>query len=559
MGLAASQARLLTITSRKADCEFQSMRYSHQKIALSRNMNDISNEYQNALEQTKLIYDYYGTGDASNPLTYGLMMTPSELNGHMPILTTDGSGKTVLNTQYAAAARAAGIPQEGLGCLPSTTIRNKFIQSMADAGLITPETALTFQGIPYAQEMGVGTTDLVTTVTEKMTLADMLDEYIASGNATLTTLTHDSVLAEMGSYDWGAVHIYDTTVSKSSQAAYDGSLSIKDLISGDIVLVTGCEGGTSGAVAGKFQNLSIYEWIYEELAKMLSVSGNQEIAGAIQYAESMTRELWTQSFNNIKSLEAATDEGDQVMLANSTAQRGYAEGFVEFFGAKQDGSVSTSDWFGPYALDRRGNLWNWKPVDYAAIDLSNFADAYLTYFAQYMQGGERLSDYNIDEAGRNVSSSNIIDINDENFYFDVEVESGINTDQALQSGFYDAMFNQICQNGWVENANVDDKNYLQEMLQNGMLFIATCSEDGHYYQGNYSTNTFIKEIVDEEAIARAEAKYNAEKQKINSKEEVIDMKMKNLDTEISSLTTEYDTVKSLLSKNIEKSFKRYDA
>ena len=35
--------------------------------------------------------------------------------------------------------------------------------------------------------------------------------------------------------------------------------------------------------------------------------------------------------------------------------------------------------------------------------------------------------------------------------------------------------------------------------------------------------------------------------------------MKNLDTEISSLTTEYDTVKSVISKNIEKVFKRYNA
>ena len=31
MGLAAGQARLLTITGRKSDCEFESMRLSHQK------------------------------------------------------------------------------------------------------------------------------------------------------------------------------------------------------------------------------------------------------------------------------------------------------------------------------------------------------------------------------------------------------------------------------------------------------------------------------------------------------------------------------------------------
>ena len=78
MGLAASQARLLTITARKSDCEYQSMNYSHQKIALSRDMNIVSAEYQDALSQTKLVYDYYGNGDPSTQLSYGLLMQPSK-------------------------------------------------------------------------------------------------------------------------------------------------------------------------------------------------------------------------------------------------------------------------------------------------------------------------------------------------------------------------------------------------------------------------------------------------------------------------------------------------
>ena len=102
-------------------------------------------------------------------------------------------------------------------------------------------------------------------------------------------------------------------------------------------------------------------------------------------------------------------------------------------------------------------------------------------------------------------------------------------------------------------------DYLQEMYKNGMMYLTTATDDGYYWQGNYSANSFIKEVTDEDAIARAEAKYNAEKQKINHKEEIIDLKMKNLDTEISSLSTEYDTIKSLISKNIERGFKRYDA
>ena len=53
--------------------------------------------------------------------------------------------------------------------------------------------------------------------------------------------------------------------------------------------------------------------------------------------------------------------------------------------------------------------------------------------------------------------------------------------------------------------------------------------------------------------------YKAKKEKLNMKEQKLDLKMKNLDTEISTLTTEYDTVKNLISKNIEKGFKRYSA
>ena len=97
------------------------------------------------------------------------------------------------------------------------------------------------------------------------------------------------------------------------------------------------------------------------------------------------------------------------------------------------------------------------------------------------------------------------------------------------------------------------------MMKSGLIYISSIGDDGYYYQGNYSTDKYISEVKDDEAIAKAEAKYNTEKTKIENKEDTIDMKMKNLDTEISSLTTEYDTTKSVISKSIEKSFKRYDA
>ena len=100
---------------------------------------------------------------------------------------------------------------------------------------------------------------------------------------------------------------------------------------------------------------------------------------------------------------------------------------------------------------------------------------------------------------------------------------------------------------------------MQESFKNGSMYISTLSDDGFYYQGNYATNSYIKEVTDEEGIAQAEARYAREKAKITNKENILDMKMKNLDTEISSLSTEYDTIKSVIQKNIEKSFKRFNA
>ena len=155
MGLSASQARLLTITSRKADCEYQSMRLSHQKIALSREMNDISNEYQNSLNQTQLYYDFYGKGDMSNPLNYNLLMTPSALNDYLPTLITNQQGRVVVDPSIAAASKAAGIPHEGLNGLPSEEMRNNFIEGLFTAGVISKKTRDSILSTTYNHAAGL--------------------------------------------------------------------------------------------------------------------------------------------------------------------------------------------------------------------------------------------------------------------------------------------------------------------------------------------------------------------------------------------------------------------
>lgn len=572
MGLAASQARLLTITARKSDCEFQSMRYSHQKIALSRDLANLSNEYQNSLDKTKLVYDFYGTGDETTALSYGLMMTPSEMNGYLPILATDASGKAVLSSQYAAAARAAGIPQEGLGCLPSSDVRNRFLQGMVDSGLITQAAADTYMGIQYAQTMGVGTTDLVTTTVKQMTLQDMLNFYSSDefGAAVNQSYDYNALKETLGSQ----VHTVKIA-SKAGDKTYladQGELTLANILTGEYSILTRINDewkngrwDSINQVADNIAKLDIWDWMFDEFEKLLKVAGDPGISAAFEQAKAQTLAILNDEtlafhYKDKKTKENKDSDNWSGVIAcmnGDKADRNRGTFWDSFRG--KEGQYSVSDYIGVTAFENTKSSKN-NRADGVSISITNIAYAFLTYFAIAMEGVST-SDYSVDNTtgNRTVANSNLISLDDKSFLFDVVVDTGVNTDQALISGFYDSIFNQICLRGWTENNQVLDNDYLQEMLKTGKLFLTTCADDGYYYQGNYATNTYVREITDDEAIAKAEAKYNTEKQKLNQKEEILDLKMKNLDTEISSLTTEYDTIKSVISKNIEKSFKRYDA
>ena len=114
MGLAASQARFLAITARKANCEFQSMQIAQEKLSITRELEKASEEYQAALNKTKLVWDPDGTGDNAFDLSYDIMMRPSAVNNYTPYLVTTRDGRVVLDSKMAAAARAAGIPEGGI-------------------------------------------------------------------------------------------------------------------------------------------------------------------------------------------------------------------------------------------------------------------------------------------------------------------------------------------------------------------------------------------------------------------------------------------------------------
>ena len=187
--------------------------------------------------------------------------------------------------------------------------------------------------------------------------------------------------------------------------------------------------------------------------------------------------------------------------------------------------------------------------------MSSLAESFLTFYAQGKSG--YTDDYYIRQDAN--KSSYVTD--DYGYYYKIKNpnDNGWSTQQIYESEFYSALFNNLCQNGWYENIYIEDKEYLDNALKNGQLFITAINQDGYYYQDKYNAGAYIIEASDEDAITQAELAYTQKKNKINYKEEQIDLDMKNLDLEISSLTTEYDTVKNMLTKNVEKTFTMFQS
>lgn len=602
MGLAGEQARLLTITARKSDCEFQSMNLSHQKIALSRDMERISTEYQNALNTTKLVYDYYGSGGTTTQmnLNYGLLMTPSIYNDYYPKLVTDAKNRVVLDPAYAAAARAAGIPAEGLKGTPSSDVRNKFIEAMAAENIITPNKAATIQSITYGNTIGIGSVSNETAATTQITYDELIElitlncEDSASWGLTMGTSADRAALPSgNGAYE-RFCHNGDGNGIKQGSSSQTVTLAdlLKDTTQYNLSLESPKGEKTpiyetaylQEKIIGSSENSpSFLNWMTEQFAAVLG--GTNASDAALQAAYNAVYDLIYPDSNIQKAAEeisthnqdgkklcTTTEYDDKLNFDNqSKTLREHMQTVGTKLGHDIDGKHGdydagvvnqASNYLGFVFTDGYDSgRWFYKDRNdhtTVGINLNNLVDVFLTAYVGAMKGPDNNNySMNIGARGNQV----MYDHNNDDFLFTIPVDTSSEDteDTCIEATFYDTLFNRICLNGWTENSQINDASYLQEMLKSGLVYISSIGDDGYYYQSNYATDKYIKEVPDEEAISKAEAKYNTEKLRIENKEQTIDTKMKNLDTEISSLTTEYDTTKSLISKSIEKSFKRYDA
>lgn len=126
------------------------------------------------------------------------------------------------------------------------------------------------------------------------------------------------------------------------------------------------------------------------------------------------------------------------------------------------------------------------------------------------------------------------------------------------------IFNQMKTFGYVtsedafhleEKKSIKDNTWFEDNLKKGKLLLkAFSSTEKDFVTTTLSDDTAIQEVEDERKLALAEAKYTQDMTALESKDQKFDLELKKLDTEHSALQTEYDSLKSVVDKNVEKSF-----
>lgn len=589
MGLAASQARFLAITSRKTNCEFQSMQIAQEKLSITRDLQKASDQYQAALNKSKLVWDPDGSGTNAYDLSYDIMMRPSAVNNYTPYLITTKDGRVVLDSKMAAAARQAGIPENGLkdktivldDGTTTTTYKQayaKFINQMVKTGGMSETSAVSCRTIGLLEDVGTGAPLLDKTTASEMNINDLIayiDTTIANGQY---GTDGQKELAEALTFGFAKDADGNSTLDLkldlsnkgdansdyfvyNNQKTTNTEFTLSDLLTDDITFaMTGNANSTKwwkkalaficslptlgiaynglkdvfGVTEGGYpegcetaEDKAMFDFLdsmIDGFAKLLKVDKDDpESCAAFDYAVKETFSLLSQN-TDLGSRNHSTDAfNDAIKGANEH------NGWVTKDAAKD------------------------KEYGTQAISLSNLAESFMTFYAQGLNGYDE--SYYIKPSSKKSSY-----VTDDTTYLWKVGNPDANTAQEMYvAEFYSSMFNNICQNGWVENDQINDEEYLSHGMKNAQFFISSLSNDNYYYQDRYTDCGYVMEVTDEDAITQAELEYTNKKSKLNYKEQQLEVDMKRLDLEISALTTEYDTVKNLISKNVEKTFTMFNS
>lgn len=486
MGMAASQARLLSITARLTNNENSGQSISYAKQRLSDQTQQITAEYNEALETTKLtvLTGFNGADATYTDISYTLMTGPEMAANTKQYVVTDTKGKVLVTKNIAEAYKK------------SNGNYNQFLANVGGYSQVDITAQKTYKDVKDRTEEQKKT---------EQQIHEAWDKYFATIGVNLGDNDHDfgfnftETVDENGGYAIGQGYVGYARIEKNA----DGSNK------------------------------------YEQ-----AVDSNKN-----------------------KIYQQKTDENGNLVYEKD------ADGNDDKSKPVYDTTKPVYDTSKPvYAKDKGGAII-YDPINYEGTsdeqrELFDYAMAITEAYYRNNNGGQGKVVYNLQYNQDLLNTANNADNKSMLTYykniFTKMQSSGYFTytdtpaDAVKDPEHFKYSSKGTGTAGNVEKSPLKDNTVFEAALRDGSLRLEYYSTTSKSFKTTtISEDNCIQEVADERAIAKAESKYNQDMQDLENKDKKLDLELKKLDTEHSALQTEYESVKNVVDKNVQNSFKTF--
>ena len=571
MGLSASQARLLSITARLTHNETESQLITNSKLRLSDKSAEASEDYIEALNSTQYVYSYYdSTGSKSYyDLTVGNVTQFSEIKNQYGFV--DAQGRLLVSATDAANYEDSDTLEEFLYCygVGTTTSEN--------TSLLTQ-----LYGSDYANYYD----------------SDNIDEWYDMIDGT------------------GILNDYDTSTPWNSENYTELKNNITDLYSdssnyqmlnnagglfSNLVSAIASRPDYVDEVAGTELALKNYElssnytnkiieniddsptlaiaYIEHDLADLIWSSDGL----AVQYGTdngdgtyTLTSSDGISVTSSVGDSDIALDSSDSVTVTSgddTTALLTYLSenasdeeiqalidlycNVVAYLKTNKTDNYGSADVTGSTSLTAEELYADW--YEQFSVDRIQFEEDMRTWIGEVQTAAEKFKE--------ELDSYSDIEEPDDT---DTKYQWYVNLWYRMGGGATDSQGYKI-QNSYkiLDDEYMYNADWLKFALEHGIVTMEqvqyqeegeTTAEEMNQYAWvsiTYTSCADVSEESDETAIAKAEAEYEQICSEIQVKDKKYDNDLKDLDTEHDALQTEYDSIKSVIEKNVERSFKAF--
>lgn len=581
MGLAASQCRLLNLTSRLSDLELRAQTISNSKIRLAMDSEEASTEYSDALNKEKL--SIYAGSDANGDKIYKDLTYDNLTGVNSPLLS-----------QY-------GLSRSNGDLLVKKDIATKFKQSSSKIDFLskfgqTAEVTVYPAGVTEEQyNKAKGLVDTTQAAysgpngAQAKTAKDLvaLDKY-AKGDGTAANPAHVEGYTTAGAWS------YKTQVASAGRPSPELLSQLSKVVTQANTLFTRSQDTVAKAVAAQ-KEIAKYDSPMSMDAQLAYSSAapavgdaNAAFGAALKFQMDAMKAMTSPTKTNIDALSISSNLASQAVIKAMNSI-----GFVASHAESAAGVMTQAQLMNPVtpkqiaakaaiaaqtsaqSTGATSTVASQEVKKTVVIPLPAPTTNDITYNSKdnpdkikFINGGTKdnydklLNAYKADvtaEAAAKTAYDNA-----KKAFSDLGTPTK-NTviKNSPEATYYENLYNRM-QGGHYfteqdETTTTDSKEWIQSQIMNGNLILEKVDSKGQWSSESYGSDSNIIEKTDKADQAKAEAKYNATMAQIQRKDKTFDLQLKNIDTEHSATQTEIESVKKVIDGNIQRAFKMFQA